>query len=418
MSIRFFRGPAWACMLILASASEAQVAGEITLQTAIERSWAQNPELKAFGYELDAQSGRIEQAGARPALEVGLTVEDLLGSGVHKNVDDAETTLTIGWVWERGVRQYRLRAAEENLSALRSEAQTRRFETAAETARRFVGLLTHQQELKELQRSLTLAEETHTAVRARVDAAKAPEAEAARSYAQLARARLDLEHEEHELLTASAKLASMWGQRAFEDEHPVVVVRGDLFTLPSLPSYSALTDRLKNNPSLAHLLTMERVRDAELELAKAQRPSWQFSAGVRRFEADDESALVVGLTVPLANRRHTQGAISVARAHVEQSRVQSDASGVQLGAELFAMYQEMKHAITEATSLRDEVLPRMETALEQAKYAYERGRYSYMEWLATQKEVTGVRRSLIEATANAHRYRIEIERLTGATIHE
>jgi outer membrane protein, heavy metal efflux system len=418
MSIRIRRWPAWACVLILSSTSQAQNAGVLTLQSAIEKSWAGNPELKAYGFELAAQSGRVEQAGARPSLEVGLTVEDLLGSGSHKNVDDAETTLTIGWVWERGVRTHRLRAAEESLSAVRSEAQTRRLDNAAETARRFVALLTHQQELSELQRSLILAEETHKAVQARVDAAKAPEAEAARSYAQLARARLDLEHEEHELLTASTKLAAMWGQRVEETEQPAVIVRGDLYSLPSLPAYALLSARLKDNPSLAHLLTMERVRDAELQLANAQRSSWQFSAGVRRFEAGDEQALVFGVTMPLANRRQTQGAIAVARAHVEQSRVQSDAAGIQLGAELFAMYQEMKHSITEATALRDEVLPRMETALEQAKYAYERGRYSYMEWLATQREVTDIRRAMIEAAANAHRYRIEIERLTGATIHE
>jgi outer membrane protein, heavy metal efflux system len=411
-----WRRPIWACALWLSMAAHAQQ-GPLTLAAAIERSLADNPELKAFGYELSVQEGRIQQAGARPALELGATVEDLLGNEAHRGFEAAEATLTIGWVWERGVRAQRVAAAQANLTVLQSEAQVRRLDTAAETARCFLAVLTHQQELAELQRAFNLADETHTAVQARVAAAKAPEAEAARAYAQLARARLDLEHEEHELLTAGARLAAMWGQRVTDSEHTAVIVSGDLLTLPPLLDLAVLNARLQANPSLAHLLTTQRLREAELQLATAQRrPAWQVTAGVRRFEISDDQALVFGLAVPLPNRAHAQGAIAAARAQVEQSQAQSAVLNTQLNTELFAVYQEMKHAHTEADALRDEVLPRMETALSQARYAYERGRYSYMEWLATQREVTEVRRALIVASANAHRHRIEIEKLTGATV--
>lgn len=413
---RISRLMAWSCCLLASLPAFAQQANSLTLQAAIERSLANNPELKVSGYELTMQQGRVEQASARPALEVGLTVEDVLGSGAYRGVDSAETTLTVGWVWERGMRTHRLNAAQAGLDSLHGDAQLRRLDVATETARRFLALLMHQHELEELQRSMALAEETHATVEARVAAAKAPEAEAARSYAQVARARLDLEHEEHELLTASAKLAAMWGQRARDVERATVAVRGELLTLPALAEFSELNARLARNPNAAQLLTVQRVSDAELALANAQRSAWQFRAGVRRFEADDESALVFGITMPLTNRRQAQGAIAVARAHAEQTRVQSEVLSLQLNTDLFALYQEMKHAIAEATALRSEVLPRMEVALTQARYAYERGRYSYMEWLATQRELTDVRRALIDASAKAHRHRIEIERLTGAAV--
>jgi cobalt-zinc-cadmium efflux system outer membrane protein len=58
----------------------------------------------------------------------------------------------------------------------------------------------------------------------------------------------------------------------------------------------------------------------------------------------------------------------------------------------------------------------METAVEQSRYAYERGRYSYIEWVAAQRELLDLRRELLEASANVHRYRIELERLTGAAL--
>jgi cobalt-zinc-cadmium efflux system outer membrane protein len=54
--------------------------------------------------------------------------------------------------------------------------------------------------------------------------------------------------------------------------------------------------------------------------------------------------------------------------------------------------------------------------LTQTEYAYQRGRYSYLEWIAAQRELLDAQRSLIEASANAHRYFAEIERLTGESL--
>jgi cobalt-zinc-cadmium efflux system outer membrane protein len=86
---------------------------------------------------------------------------------------------------------------------------------------------------------------------------------------------------------------------------------------------------------------------------------------------------------------------------------------VRAEAQLFELFQELRHSITEAEVLRTSVLPEMEAALEATRYAYERGRYSYLEWVDAQRELVDVQRALIDASANAHLYRTEIERLTG-----
>ena len=46
----------------------------------------------------------------------------------------------------------------------------------------------------------------------------------------------------------------------------------------------------------------------------------------------------------------------------------------------------------------------MEAALEDTRYAFERGRYSYLEWVDAQRELVDVQRALIDASANAHLY--------------
>ena len=59
---------------------------------------------------------------------------------------------------------------------------------------------------------------------------------------------------------------------------------------------------------------------------------------------------------------------------------------------------------------------RIEAALEQSRYAYERGRYGYLEWVAAQRELLDMRRALLRAAAELHQFRIEIERLTGTAL--
>lgn len=405
-----------ACVLLLFHASQAisqSPAVPLTLRDAIHRSLDRNPDLKAFGYEHEAQQGRLRQARARPDPEVGVLVENALGSGEHRSFDAAETTLSLGFLIERGARQRRIDAAAAGGALLETETMIRRLDVAAEAARRFVAVLANQAALAASRDAAVLAEETAKAVETRVRAAKAPQAEEAQAQAQLARARLDEEHAEHELAAARQRLAALWGST----QPDFAEARGELLALPALEPFESWRPRLEKNTAIDRLVSEKRLREAQLRLAEMRRrPSWQVTAGVRRFESGDDHAFVLGLTIPIASRDSSQGAIAEARAQSRQIDAQQEALRVQLDAELFGIYQELLHAYAEANTLRDKVLPRMETALEQSRYAYERGRYGYVQWVAAQRELVELRRALLEASADVHRGRIEIERLTDTAL--
>ena len=98
---------------------------------------------------------------------------------------------------------------------------------------------------------------------------------------------------------------------------------------------------------------------------------------------------------------------------LEAVEQQKESAIVAARAQLFSIYQELRHEISEAATLRDRVLPQMQEALEETRYAYERGRYGYLELVDAQRAYLDVQRALIEASANAHLYRAELERLTA-----
>lgn len=408
--LRFLRA-CLACTLVIAA--NVTAAQSLRLDEAVIRTLESNPDLAAFAHELRAQQGRVQQASARPSIEVGVLVENALGTGSRSSFDAAETTLSLDFMLEHGALRRRRESALAGVDVLDAELKIKRVDVAAETGRRFITVLELQQQIVELRRARELAEQTLEAVQLRVKAAKVPQAEEARAQASLARAKLEEEHAEHELLAGRRRLAALWGQT----DATFGEASGSLGNLPPMPAFESLRAELDKNPDFERFVSEQRLRETELRVAETRRrPPWQLMTGVRRFEQGGDHAFVVGVTVPLPSRDYAQGAIAQARAQLDQVDAQRQARRVQLDAELFGIYQEIKHAYTEVATLRDDVLPKLEQAVEESRYAYERGRYSYVEWAAAQRELLEMRRSLSAAYANVHRYRVEIERLTGASL--
>jgi cobalt-zinc-cadmium efflux system outer membrane protein len=273
--------------------------------------------------------------------------------------------------------------------------------------------LSNQVQIVNAGEAVQLAQETVRAVKKRVQAGKSPQAELARAQAELARLKLNQEDFEHELLSASRRLAAQWG----ETEPGFKRVNGDILSLPTTDSFATLKTRIERNPNIARFLSKQRVDEAELRLAEAQRKqSWRVSAGVRRLEITDDEALVANLTIPLVLRNRNQGGIAEARANLAQTDANAVAARIRVETSLFVIYQELQHSLHRAKAFRDDVIPHLEQALADTRNAYELGRYSYFEWHTVQKDLLEARRALVEASVDAHKNTIEIERLTGVRI--
>jgi outer membrane protein, heavy metal efflux system len=383
----------------------------LTLHEAIARSAQSNPELKAFGYALSAQDGRTLQAGLKPNPELVIDLEDALGTGERRGFSGAQTSVALRQQFERGAAEVRVAAARAERSALDAEMVEKQLDIAVETARRFAEVLSDQARLDVTQTAITLAKQSVAAVQLRVQAAKAPDAELARALAQLARVALEHEDVEHELLTAKYQLAAMWGA----EEITFDIAAGSLENLPKLAEFKRYVARIDANPSLQKFDSEAQLRAAELALAQQRRkPAWQLHAGVRRFEQGNDFAGIVGVSIPLSWNDRGQGETASAQANLEKVDADRIAAQVKLKAHLFSLYQELGHALHVIQKLDQEVLPRMQDALKQTDYAYTRGRYSYLELLAAQRELLELKVARIEAASDAMRYAIEIDRLIGA----
>jgi cobalt-zinc-cadmium efflux system outer membrane protein len=418
MWVKLTNHVALGCLLLAlcnATVAQSQSTAEVTIDfdKAIAKTLESNPALLAFGYQIEAQQGRLMQSGIRPGVELGVVLENAVGTGDFSGVSGAEATITLAWSLERGKRERRVDAARAGLSLLESEAELRRLEAAAETARIFLMTLANQSQVELADEAVDLAEKTVAVVRKRVQAGRTAKADLARAEVDLARMQLEREDLEHKLLTSIRSLAAQWG----ETRPGFTSVRGNLADLPEPDGFAELLARVEQSPNLRRFLSERRLREAELRRIEADaKPDWRFTAGVRQIQLSDDQALVAGITIPLGAKKRNQGNTAAARADLARSDADRAATRIQIETRLFALYEELKHSLHRAIALRDDILPRVESALSETQRAYEMGRYSYFELRAAQRDALQARTQVTVALIDAHRNVLEIEALTGAAL--
>ncbi len=209
----------------------------------------------------------------------------------------------------------------------------------------------------------------------------------------------------------------MWGaDEAVINGRPMGEVRGDLFRLPEMEDFGALMKRLQASPDFLRFASEERLRDAELRLAATQRrPDITLGGGLRRLPGNDV-ALVASFSIPLFSGRRAGSSIAEAAARRDAVGATREAALVKARAQLFGLYQELHDTAATVNVLEVTAVPKMEEALKETEYAFERGRYSYLELVDAQREYLDLQRARIDAGARAQLIATEIERLTNAPL--
>ncbi len=383
----------------------------LTLRQAAALALEGNPALIAHGYDVKAAEARKLQAGARPNPTLSLEVEDVLGTGDFRGARAAQTTLQLSQLIELGgKRAARGEVAEAQRERRHSEAELARVEVLAAVAERFVHVAGDQHEVTLAREATKLAEETLALAKRRVVAGSASPIEEKRARILLSRARINEEHDEHELLVARRQLAALWGAT----NATFTEVQAELFVRPAMPSFDELAARIARSPELARWASEKSVRDAEVKLADARRrPDLTAGAGVRQFAGPDDVGFVFQFSLPLPFSDRQQGARAEARAMRDKTDVEVAGTELRLRTALFGISQELLHAATELDALEREMLPDAEAALQLARDGFERARFSQLELLDAQRTLLELRRERIAAAVAYHQFVIEIEKMLG-----
>ncbi len=391
--------------------ASAQSPETLTLDDAFARTSQSHPELRLIDGRRSVLSAELDSALLRPGLAAGLSVENALGTGEARGFSQAEISLTLAGVLERGGKlDARRTLAQLRIDALAVQRETKRLDLFAEVARRYLAINAAQQQRRIAEQDVLQRKRTVVGARQRLTAGASPESVLLTAQAALARAEMERDRFQQQGVAARQHLAALWGERnpAFE------VVAGDPLHLPNIAGFAELDALLASTPELARFADEQRIGEARLQLARSQTtPDLDWQVGVRRLQATDDFALIGSLSMPLGSTRRAQPELRAAEAELALVGIEREAQGLSLYSTLAEAHGRYLVSQLEVSRTQAEVLPRLIKAEGAAERAYRAGAISYLEWAQLQSECTNARKQQLEAALDAQRALIEIQRLTG-----
>jgi cobalt-zinc-cadmium efflux system outer membrane protein len=235
-------------------------------------------------------------------------------------------------------------------------------------------------------------------------------AEVKRAKASLAQAELTLQKEHSDLKISAANLSNMWKDQTSQNYSAA----GNLYQFRSVLSFEELYQKVRNNPSIKQFAAQERLKQSEIELAQTNNQSnFNWSVGLTRTQATGDMGFKAGFSMDLFSESRNQGELQTAVAAKKEIFVSRQTALLRMHDQLFSAYQQRQQSVQVVERLRQDIIPTLELALKETQKAYQRGRYSYFEYVSARQELIVAKRQLIDAASAALKYGVSIEQLTA-----
>lgn len=376
----------------------------LTLETAIRRALSAAPQTAVASARRESLAAAREIAGMKPQPSVDLTVENF-GPPMGNLYDELQVTGTYSRRIERGgKRQARVNLASRDIDVAQAEAVVARLDLIRTVQQAFVEVQAREAAIALARERLAITTELEREVMRRVGSARDPIFAGTRARTAVTAAGVDLELAVHARDAAIKRLAMLWGG---PPERLATSVSGFLDLRPAdMPGTSSPADLAVIEARIA------RARAAvDLQRSNAARDPTLF-AGPRIISTRAVGA-VAGVSMPLGGRRLAQARI--AEADAERRRAEAELAVERHNRERAIALAEAKveEARREALAIRDDVIPGAQRTLEQVRFGYNRGFFSFADVSAAQTIAADARARVIEAARRYHEARAELDRLTG-----
>ena len=368
-----------------------------TLAQALERAGATSPAIESGAAGVLAAQAARTVAGLRPNPELNIQTENVAGSGDYRGFRSAETTAQVTLPLELGgkrparvalanAQQDRAQIEQAVIAADLRLAVTQAYVTAVSAVERAMGA----------QRQVTIAQEALRSAQVRVRAGRASPLEAQR--AELAHLNAQATQEQAERLAnvARANLGRLIGGpvagtldlRWFE----TLAVAGPV-------DRATVSDMLTARAAALDVATA----DAQVRLAGAQRaPDLQLFAGPRRLSGSNDTAMLMGINIPLQIFNNGGAAQAQARAERQRADATRRMTEIQLDQAIASADAEVANAETAARIASGPALAAAQEAARIARIGYREGKFGQIDLLEAERTLLDTRMAAIDALATYH----------------
>lgn len=357
----------------------------LTLSDVLERTIAHDPVVKAGTARVRAAEAGLDQANTSPNPVFGLEVEDFAGSGNYSNFDETATTLYYEELWERGgKRKARTDVAGAQLDMAQAQKTVDLLDLMEDAQIAWVEALAAQLVVEIAQDRLAAIRQLEREIQRRTKQALDPQFVHERILAAVAQAELDAEQAHQASRTARTVLASYWG--------------GDGHVQLSMAEFTPLLEGGQYDNDSTNIALLAAARDtaaARFRFEKANSvQDVSLRAGLRHFSADDDVAVVFGVSIPLGVYDTNRGNIERAQAEQLAAEIEIAAARKKRQREIDQLTAIRSTSAHEINRIEAEILPRLERVNASVREGFNRSGTAF-----TLTEVTEAQRALTEASS-------------------
>lgn len=385
----------------------------------LEEAWAlaerQNPAYRQMSAERAAAQGAVSDSRRPLWNNPKLTAER-----VRRDIPEPGAT-TRQREWSAGIEQtfeiagqqgHRQKAAEQTQLSVESTILEARRQMRAEVETQFVQVLSLQQRVDTERKAVAIIDGTAETVRKRVRAGEDNRLDGNVASIEAERARNQLGILEEQLLGARSALAAslQW------DRPALPAVTGSLDSPAPAYSLHELLEHAAMRPLLRSLQHREQAAKSRLELERASRMpdiTLGLSTGREGPLSARERLTTLTLSVPLPLFRNNAGAIGRAAADHAQARIDRDAQGRNVLAEVETLWARLQSLQRRVSTLQQAVLPALEDNQSLSVKALAAGEISLSQLLLVNRQLLEGRRDLIDAQTELRSTRIALELVAG-----
>ena len=374
---------------------------------------ASHPALLEGSLNIDQTGAAAEDAGRRGPDAISFETENV--SGNLPGISNADITVS----FKRPILDNKKTTAQKRLAALSIDgakiellALKRDLFTRVQTAfHRVIGLQNlHRNAVEITQINITMLETT----KIRVEAGASPEQEMLKAQLDIDRVEVERKNLEGQLAEAVLTLSREMGLK----EDAKIEVIGTLTPDIELPPIDQLQQKiLEAHPAFRTVDQNLKVNQAQSELLKVEnRTAFNWVAGVRNFRENDNNAFVFAIEADLPNKKANRGARNAA--FIEKTKIETGKEKNKR--ELFTALQEQIKRFDRSRStvltLRNQIQPNAQKALEMAIDGYRLGKTDQIVVLEARKSYAEVTRQSLAALSELYEAVDAIEQLTGVCL--
>jgi outer membrane protein, heavy metal efflux system len=393
---------------VLAQTSEVpQPHSVLTLGEALRAAGLSSPTLAVAAAGLRAAEVQGQIARLRPNPSLIAETENVAGTGIYEGLQSAETTLGVSLPLELGgKRRARIAVARAQHGRAEIEAAIAGADLRLRVTEAYTQAVAWQRRLMVTREQVAVATEGVRVARLRVRAGRASPLEESRAGVTLANATAASERAERSAEVAAANLTRLIGQP---------VAKLDLVWFERIDGIGP-TAPVDTVGTLAAAAARADVgtATAQVALARSQRiPDLTVSASARRLEQTNDTAAVLGISVPLP--LFNDGLASVRLAFAQRAQADARQRLALLDAEqaIASAQAEVANAAATSRTAGGPALAAAQEATRIARIGYREGKFGQLDLIEAERTLLEIRTAAIDALAAYHEAKARLERLTA-----